>query len=332
MNNKRKLTLINKGISYGLLICILLSFNTNLLQAKDSILFEDQANVLKSLGLFNGTPKGFELDRQASRVEGGVIMVRILGKEDEALEKNYHHPFKDVPSWADPYIGYLYHFGYTQGISPDLYGANGLLTPAQFLTFCLRVLNYDDQAGDFYWAESLDLAQAIGIIDSDYKAYLDREDFIYRDDVVAVLYNLLNVSFKEDTKALIDFLIEEDVFSMETALNLNIYHQVKAFNMEVKVIEVIDELKPLVFQVVKGVNYCVILPFGSKESAYPAIYKVETVNGKEYLLFVGKEDYWEDERWQNIDVDSQVFIKSELAIYMENMDKNQIVLYFDGFE
>jgi len=107
MNNKRKLTLINKGISYGLLICILLSFNTDLLQAKDSILFEDQANVLKSLGLFNGTPKGFELDRQASRVEGGVIMVRILGKEDEALEKNYHHPFKDVPSWADPYIGSL---------------------------------------------------------------------------------------------------------------------------------------------------------------------------------------------------------------------------------
>lgn len=59
--------------------------------------FTNCADALHEMGLFSGTDKGYELDRAPTRAESAVMLVRLLGGEKEATEKNYKTPFTDVP-------------------------------------------------------------------------------------------------------------------------------------------------------------------------------------------------------------------------------------------
>lgn len=66
------------------------------------------ANQLYELGLFKGTgtkadgSPEFELDRAPTRLEALVMLIRLLGIEQEALKENVHCHFKDVPQWGSP--------------------------------------------------------------------------------------------------------------------------------------------------------------------------------------------------------------------------------------
>ena len=44
--------------------------------------------MLKTLGLFQGTNKGFELEKTLTREQAITLIVRLLGAEAEAKEKN----------------------------------------------------------------------------------------------------------------------------------------------------------------------------------------------------------------------------------------------------
>lgn len=180
----------------------------------------EQALVLKNLGLFNGTDKGFELDRSATRAEAAALLVRFLGVENEALDNNYEHPFKDVPSWAEPYVGYMYHYGLTTGISSDQYGSQNAINCMQYITFVLRALGYDDKAGDFKWNYSINAAYDWGIIgEIDYENYLTNYRFL-RDDVVNISYKALNRAIKGQPKMrLINKLVDQGVISKQTAMD-----------------------------------------------------------------------------------------------------------------
>ena len=128
--------------------------------------FTPSADTLNALGLFLGTPTGYHLDRDMTRAEAGAMVVRLLGKEAEAKELHYPHPFLDVPPWADDYIGYLFHFDVTKGTSAARFGANDKITPAQYAAFMLRALSYDDGEGDFQWQKSLEKMRDLGILAS----------------------------------------------------------------------------------------------------------------------------------------------------------------------
>ena len=111
---------------------------------------QDDAELLYNLGLFlgsstnpDGTPN-FALDRAPTRAEAVTILVRLLGAEDEALAGTWNTPFTDVPTWAQPYVGYAYNKGYTNGVSSTTFGASNAVSTAQFLTFLLRSLGYQD--------------------------------------------------------------------------------------------------------------------------------------------------------------------------------------------
>ncbi|MGI5892405.1 MAG: hypothetical protein ACOX7H_06715 [Bacillota bacterium] len=79
---------------------------------------ENQAQQLKIMGLFKGvSDSDFDLDRAPTRSEALIMLIRLLGKEDVALAGNWNHPFKDVQSFADKYVGYAYEEGLTKGIS-----------------------------------------------------------------------------------------------------------------------------------------------------------------------------------------------------------------------
>ena len=75
------------------------------------------AENLNKLDLIHGSDLGYELERAPNRIEGIVLYIRLLGKDDEAINGNWTHPFTDVPLWADQYIGYAFENGIINGIS-----------------------------------------------------------------------------------------------------------------------------------------------------------------------------------------------------------------------
>jgi len=123
-----------------------------------------KAEALKQLGLFKGvSDTDFALDRAPTRTEAMVMLIRMLGKESEALKGDYAHPFTDVASWADKYIGYAYQKGLTKGVSATKFGA-GNADSDMYLTYMLRALGYDDSVGEFSWNAPDTLAKAAEIL------------------------------------------------------------------------------------------------------------------------------------------------------------------------
>ena len=110
---------------------------------------QEAAETLYDLGLFKGTGTDssgrplFDLDRAPTRHEAVTMLVRLLGKEAEALAGSWEIPFTDVAQWAKPYVGYAYANGLTAGVSETSFGGERPATAAQFLTFALRALGYE---------------------------------------------------------------------------------------------------------------------------------------------------------------------------------------------
>ena len=97
------------------------------------------------------------------------MLVRLLGKEDEALAGDWNTPFTDVADWAKPYVGYAYANGLTAGVSQTRFGSESSVTAAQFLTFVLRALGYES-GKDFSWDSAWTLTDTLGMTSGQYNA------------------------------------------------------------------------------------------------------------------------------------------------------------------
>lgn len=170
------------------------------------------ADDLKALGLFKGTANGYELDRAPSRVEGAAMLLRLLGKEEEALKAGHTHPFKDVPNWASPYVGYMYEKGLTKGLSATTFGSNDLLDAKSYMTFVLRALNYDDSKGDFAWASALDFASTMDLITPIEAEQIQNKGFL-RGNMVWMSHQALWKSLKGQNQTLQEKLLAEGAIS-----------------------------------------------------------------------------------------------------------------------
>ncbi len=130
------------------------------------------AEALCALGLVGGYGKNadgsvnFALGDKLTRAQAFVLVVRFIGAEKDATTNVQSHPFTDVPAWANPYIGYVYANGITKGVSETKFDPDTEVSEAAFLTILLRVLGYNDGAGDFKWDDPYTLAQQVGIVDA----------------------------------------------------------------------------------------------------------------------------------------------------------------------
>lgn len=198
---------------------LVLSFTTLMpVFAADYNEAEIKATALKQLGLFKGVSEtNFDLDRAPTRTEALIMLIRVLGKESEALNGNWSHPFTDVDSWADKYIGYGYEKGLTKGVSTTEFG-KGNADSDMYLTFMLRALNYSDTDGDFTWNTPDTLAKAVGILPDG----VDTEKFM-RSDVALVSWAALESDLKSGVQRLAKKLLLEGVFTEDDyvlAINL----------------------------------------------------------------------------------------------------------------
>ena len=203
---------MKKIISLTLCICICFSLLTCFSSATSDISLEESIALdLKELNLFKGVSEtNFDLNRAPTRVEALVMLIRVLGKEEEALASTSEHPFKDVPAWADRYVGYAYSAGLTNGVSSTEFGS-GNVNCAMYLTFMLRALGYSDKNGaDFTWDSPYNLASESHI----FPLSVDENNFLRRDAAI-ISYCALSATMKNSTNTLADTLISAGVFTRE---------------------------------------------------------------------------------------------------------------------
>lgn len=196
-------------------IVILLSTSITPVYTDDEIYFLNDAYILKDLGLFVGTNNGFELNRPPTRIEGVVILLRLIGKVDKAINGHFSHPFDDVPEWADNFVGYAYQNKLIYGVGNNKYDSLSNMTREQFITVVLRALGYDDTQGDFYWESSVKKGIEIGLIEEGVIKKLLQREFL-RDEVVYILKRSLDINHKTLEKPLKEILYENDRYTYKS--------------------------------------------------------------------------------------------------------------------
>jgi len=184
--------------------------------------YTSAAETLYELGLFkgvgtdaSGNPK-FALEQKATRLQGLVMLLRLLGKEEDALAYTGSNPFTDVPDWGKPYVGYAYENKLTNGTSATTFTPDGELLGKAYLTFVLRALGYDDAAGDFSYNDALTKAKEVALI-SDGAC----TGAIYRDDCVIVSLKALTTDMKDGKQTLAEKLVKDGVLTKDAIQKLN---------------------------------------------------------------------------------------------------------------
>ena len=137
---------------------------------------EQAAQALYELGLFRGTstaPDGtpvFDLDSVPTRNQAVIMLIRLLGKEEEALSGKWKIPFKDVKanSTTAPYISYAYANGLTKGTSETTYSGTNPVTRNQYLLFLMRAMGYANHtlySGGMSTEDAAQVAEKLGLLD-----------------------------------------------------------------------------------------------------------------------------------------------------------------------
>ena len=185
----------------SLSLCFSTAFASNITDPQQA------ADALHNLGLFNGTGTDsdgnpvYELERALTRNEAVTMLVTLLGKIDEAKQQEWKTPFSDVADWAKPAVGYAYQNGLTSGISATTYGGDQPITAAQYISFVLSALGYENGI-DFQWDKSFELSNELGITDGDY----DNSSTFTRGDMVVISYNALGAKMKGQDVTLLQTL------------------------------------------------------------------------------------------------------------------------------
>ncbi len=195
----------SKWIVIVLVLASIFSFAGVSVYGADSETANQAARDLYDLGLFIGTGNDgqgqpvFELERTPTRNEAVTMLVRLLGREEDALSRTWDIPFTDVDEWAVPYIGYAYANGLTNGTSATTFDGSQPVSATQYLTFLLRSLGYISGL-DYEWDRAWILTDNLNITHGEYS---DSSIFT-RGDAAIVSRNALDARLKGQDATLLE--------------------------------------------------------------------------------------------------------------------------------
>ena len=185
---KRLFSLLLVSVMMFSLVCTVRAASPEAIAAADAI---HELGLFQGVGINqDGTPN-YDLDRAPNRFEAVTMLVRLLGKEEEAAAGTWNTPFTDVAEWAIPYVGYAYSNKLTDGISDASFGGASPVTAAQYITFVLRALGYDSSS-DFQWDAAWELSDELGVTSGQY----DASSSFTRGDVAIISNSALSANLK----------------------------------------------------------------------------------------------------------------------------------------
>lgn len=196
----------------AVLLAISFALSSSALASGSSAKSVQNADSLYYLGLFQGTGSGYDLDKIPTRIQGLIMLIRLLGEEQAALSFEGGHPLKDVPAWADRYVAYGIAMGYTKGRSAESFDPDAAIDGKSYVTFLLRALDYSDEKGDFSWSSALTDAAGFGMMTSGAAQALSGAS-LNRGDMVDLSFSALTSPLKGQTKTLAQKLVSSGIFS-----------------------------------------------------------------------------------------------------------------------
>lgn len=170
-----------------------------------------QMNLFK--GSFTGYGQGFDLEVAPTRLQALIMFIRVLGEEEAALAWTGTTPFKDIHpgTQAFQYVGYAYEKGYTNGYTTTEFRPAGAVNAYQYTEFVLRAMGYSS-AANTNLADTLERAQAVGVLTAGEAALLKVEKFL-RADLVYISYYALESVLPDGGQTLGDLLQIKGVFT-----------------------------------------------------------------------------------------------------------------------
>lgn len=149
---------------------------------------EEMAEYLHGKGLLQGTGDGYELEKAMNRAEGITMLVRLLGKEAEALNGSYEPGFTDVPAehWAFAYVMYAKTNEITRGTEEGSFTPDRDMSGQEFLALLLRSLGLDVAEP----SNAVELSDALGILPAEVKTAIAGNQFS-RGEMVQIAYRTL---------------------------------------------------------------------------------------------------------------------------------------------
>ncbi len=202
---------------------------TAILTASVHAEFENDARALYDLGLIKGTGETFsmealDLDRNATRAEACMTLLRMLGKEEKANYQANFHPFTDVPEWASACIGWLYENRIVNGASETYFGAEDIATVKQFSAMTLRALGYNESEGDFEYENAAEKAISIGLFDETVGAKYE----LLRRDMIEIIGKAMKTNIRDSYRTLAEKLCDDGAVNRVLAEELGF---VKPFSL-----------------------------------------------------------------------------------------------------
>lgn len=174
---------------------------------------QEAAQRLSYLGLLSGSgwkdgKIDFELERNLTKLETLILIVRMLGVETEVLENPAEHPYTDVPEWGSAYVGYFYENGVFAEEGPAEFLPDNNVSSEEFLTFMLYALGYTAQVEQYNPALSGVSGLRAGIC-------TELKESITRGDAVMMMFRTLNATVNGSDKLLSQVLLEAESLSYQ---------------------------------------------------------------------------------------------------------------------
>ncbi len=186
---------------------------------------QEIASKLYDIGLVSGDGTGLNLDGELTRAEAATFIVKLIGREDTVLRSPTFYgmtPFTDVKGdeWFAPFVGFCSMNQIISGYPDNTFRADEKLTDKAFLVMVLKALKYTD--GDFSWDNIFVTSYEKGIVTDLSYAVKEDQSNLDRGQTLEIMYNSLNLYYKDNSMTLLDNLVFNGVVTQSKADSLGL--------------------------------------------------------------------------------------------------------------
>lgn len=144
------------------------------------------ADALKEKQLFKGTENGYELDKPLTRAEGTAMLVRLIGKEADAMNASYSDEFTDVSEndWFAKYVAFAKNNKIVAGTGDGNFTPERNMTAAEFTALVLRAFGYAEAQPE----NAFETAKKAGLMSDAYAEKIQKSQTFLRGDMVSIAY------------------------------------------------------------------------------------------------------------------------------------------------
>lgn len=190
--------------------------------------YSEQAKILYDLDLYLGrsqTSYEPDLKGKVTRQDASIMLLRIFGLEDKALElgleearkmlKNDFVDSNEIADYAVRQVAFATKEKIIRGFPDDRFAPRELITGKQYCALVLRMLGYKDELDKLGFFFAGELFSQISGISALRQNDFNVDDAISRQILVGISFSALNTNLKGDELTLAEYLVKKGVVDKE---------------------------------------------------------------------------------------------------------------------